>query len=388
MKYLVLGAGKMGYAVAYDLIRSAKVDKVVLTDIDESHVKATADRLNDPKVVPARLDVTNERELGQLMEEVDVAISCVTYEHNYELAKMALSTRTHFVDLGGNEEIVARQFNLDELARERGVTVIPDAGLAPGMVSLLAVSAADSLDEVYDIRMRVGGLPVEREVSPLGYAQVFSIDGLINEYYENCTVIRDGRLVQVPSLSEVEEIEFPKPFGVMEAFNTAGGTSTLPQTYLSRVQHLDYKTIRYPGHMKAMLTLKDLGLMDKEPIKVGGKNIVPRQVLHSLLSAKLPANEPDVVLLRVSVSGLRSGKPVQLVFDCIDYADQAVGLSAMMRMTAFPASIVAQMIARGDINKRGVLRQEQAVPTRLFLTEMDGRGINLKMIERSPAMKN
>ncbi|MBL8082640.1 MAG: saccharopine dehydrogenase NADP-binding domain-containing protein, partial [Candidatus Obscuribacter sp.] len=254
MKYLVLGAGKMGYAVAYDLIRSAKVDKVVLTDIDESHVKATADRLNDPKVVPARLDVTNERELGQLMEEVDVAISCVTYEHNYELAKMALSTRTHFVDLGGNEEIVARQFNLDELARERGVTVIPDAGLAPGMVSLLAVSAADSLDEVYDIRMRVGGLPVEREVSPLGYAQVFSIDGLINEYYENCTVIRDGRLVQVPSLSEVEEIEFPKPFGVMEAFNTAGGTSTLPQTYLSRVQHLDYKTIRYPGHMKAMLT--------------------------------------------------------------------------------------------------------------------------------------
>ncbi|HND69098.1 MAG TPA: saccharopine dehydrogenase C-terminal domain-containing protein, partial [Candidatus Obscuribacter sp.] len=313
MKYLVLGAGKMGYAVAYDLIRSAKVDKVVLTDIDESHVKATADRLNDPKVVPARLDVTNEGELGQLMEEVDVAISCVTYEHNYELAKMALSTRTHFVDLGGNEEIVARQFNLDELARERGVTVIPDAGLAPGMVSLLAVSAADSLDEVYDIRMRVGGLPVEREVSSLGYAQVFSIDGLINEYYENCTVIRDGRLVQVPSLSEVEEIEFPKPFGVMEAFNTAGGTSTLPQTYLSKVQHLDYKTIRYPGHMKAMLTLKELGLMDKEPIKVGGKNIVPRQVLHSLLSAKLPANEPDVVLLRVSVSGLRSGKPVQLV---------------------------------------------------------------------------
>ncbi|MBK8221250.1 MAG: saccharopine dehydrogenase NADP-binding domain-containing protein [Candidatus Obscuribacter sp.] len=87
MKYLVLGAGKMGYAVAYDLIRSAKVDKVVLTDIDESHVKATADRLNDPKVVPARLDVTNERELGQLMEEVDVAISCVTYEHNYELGQ-------------------------------------------------------------------------------------------------------------------------------------------------------------------------------------------------------------------------------------------------------------------------------------------------------------
>lgn len=380
MKFLVLGAGKMGYAVAYDLIRSPKVEKVVLTDRSEAILKSTADRLKDPKLVPALVDVTNERELGQLMEEVDVAISCVTYEHNYELTKLALSTRTHFVDLGGNEELVRRQFLLDELAKERGVSIIPDAGLAPGMVSLLAASAAESLDEVYDMRIRVGGGPIDREINTLGYAQVFSVEGLINEYSEDCTLIRDGKLLQLPALSELEEIEFPPPFGRMEAFNTSGGISTLPQSYLNRIQHLDYKTVRYIGHCQAIRAMQELGFFSPE--KFNGSELSPRAVLAGQLAKHLPVGEPDAVLLRVSVSGNKSGKPSQLVFDCVDYADQAVGLSAMMRMTAFPASILGQMLARGDINKRGVLRQEESVPTRLFLTELSGRGIAIKMTER------
>lgn len=380
MKFLVLGAGKMGYAVAYDLIRSPKVEKVVLTDRSEAILKSTADRLKDPKLVPALVDVANERELGQLMEEVDVAISCVTYEHNYELTKLALSTRTHFVDLGGNEELVRRQFLLDELAKERGVSIIPDAGLAPGMVSLLAASAAESLDEVYDMRIRVGGVPIDREINTLGYAQVFSVEGLINEYSEDCTLIRDGKLLQLPALSELEEIEFPPPFGRMEAFNTSGGISTLPQSYLNRIQHLDYKTVRYIGHCQAIRAMQELGFFSPE--KFNGSELSPRAVLAGQLAKHLPVGEPDAVLLRVSVSGNKSGKPSQLVFDCVDYADQAVGLSAMMRMTAFPASILGQMLARGDINKRGVLRQEESVPTRLFLTELSGRGIAIKMTER------
>jgi lysine 6-dehydrogenase len=380
MKFLVLGAGKMGYAVAYDLIRSPKVEQVVLTDRSEAILKTTADRLKDPKLVPALVDVTNERELGQLMEEVDVAISCVTYEHNYELTKLALSTRTHFVDLGGNEELVRRQFLLDELAKERGVSIIPDAGLAPGMVSLLAASAAESLDEVYDMRIRVGGVPIDREINTLGYAQVFSVEGLINEYSEDCTLIRDGKLLQLPALSELEEIEFPPPFGRMEAFNTSGGISTLPQSYLNRIQHLDYKTVRYIGHCQAIRAIQELGFFSPE--KFNGSELSPRAVLAGQLAKHLPVGEPDAVLLRVSVSGNKSGKPSQLVFDCVDYADQAVGLSAMMRMTAFPASILGQMLARGDINKRGVLRQEESVPTRLFLTELSGRGIAIKMTER------
>lgn len=385
MKFLVLGAGKMGYAVAYDLIRGSKVEKVVVADSSTENLKELVKRLPDEKIIPVELDVTNEEELAQLMAEIDVAVSCITYKHNYELAKIALATKTHFVDLGGNEEIVAKEFMLDELAKEQGVTIIPDLGLAPGLVSLLAVSAAESFDEIYDIRLRVGGLPANPDDCFMDYCQVFSIDGLINEYNEDCTVLRDGKIFSVPSLSDNESIEFPRPFGTMEAFNTSGGISTLPQSYLGRVQHLDYKTIRYPGHCDAIHMLKELGMMSKEPVETASGPVVPRDLLFKLLSDKLPKDEPDVVLVRVMVSGLKDKKPVQIVWDCIDYADQAAGLTAMMRMTAFPASIVAQMIARGDISERGVLRQETTVPTKLFLAEMDGRGIRLQMTERAPA---
>ncbi|MFA7338427.1 MAG: saccharopine dehydrogenase C-terminal domain-containing protein [Candidatus Obscuribacterales bacterium] len=385
MKFLVLGAGKMGYAVAYDLIRGAKVEKVVVADSNTDNLKELVKRLPDEKIIPVELDVTNEEELAQLMAEIDVAVSCITYKHNYELAKIALATKTHFVDLGGNEEIVAKEFMLDELAKEQGVTIIPDLGLAPGLVSLLAVSAAESFDEIYDIRLRVGGLPANPDECFMDYCQVFSIDGLINEYNEDCTVLRDGKIFSVPSLSDNESIEFPRPFGTMEAFNTSGGISTLPQSYLGRVQHLDYKTIRYPGHCDAIHMLKELGLMSKEAVETVSGPVVPRDLLFKLLSDKLPKDEPDVVLVRVMVSGLKDKKPVQIIWDCIDYADQAAGLTAMMRMTAFPASIVAQMIARGDITERGVLRQETTVPTKLFLAEMDGRGIRLQMTERAPA---
>lgn len=387
MKYLVLGAGKMGYAVTYDLIRSPKVDQVVVADNSTERLAELVKRLPDAKVTPVELDVTNEKELAQLMSEVDVAISCITYEHNYELAKVALASSTYFVDLGGNEEVVSRQFLLDEVAKEQGVTIIPDLGLAPGLVSLLAVSAAESFDEIYDIRMRVGGLPIEPNECFLDYAQVFSIDGLINEYNEDCTVIRDGKVFTVPALSDLESLEFPRPFGTMEAFHTSGGISTLPQTYAGRVQHMDYKTIRYPGHCEMISLLKELGLMSRQPVQLANGEVVPRELLHKLLAEKLPKDEPDVVLLRVMVTGLKERKPVQIVWECVDYADQAAGLSAMMRMTAFPASIIAQMIARGDISERGVLRQETAVPVKLFLAEMDSRGISLKMIERAPVYK-
>jgi lysine 6-dehydrogenase len=386
VKFLVLGAGKMGYAVAYDLIRGSKVEKVVVADSSTENLRELVKRLPDEKIIPVELDVTNEEELAQLMGEIDVAVSCITYKHNYELAKIALATKTHFVDLGGNEEIVAKEFMLDELAKEQGVTIIPDLGLAPGLVSLLAVSAAESFDEIYDIRLRVGGLPANPDDCFMDYCQVFSIDGLINEYNEDCTVLRDGKIFSVPSLSDNESIEFPRPFGTMEAFNTSGGISTLPQSYLGRVQHLDYKTIRYPGHCDAIHMLKELGMMSKEAVETASGPVVPRDLLFKLLSDKLPKDEPDVVLVRVMVSGLKDKKPVQIVWDCIDYADQAAGLTAMMRMTAFPASIVAQMIARGDITERGVLRQETTVPTKLFLAEMDGRGIRLQMTERAPAL--
>lgn len=385
MKFLVLGAGRVGYAVAHDLIRSPRVERVIVADRDLKRLESITERLTDEKIVPIELDVENEEYVAELMDSADVTISCVTGNHNYDLAKIALQAKSHFCDLGGDEATVKKQFLLDEVAKDQGITIIPNLGLAPGMAAILAHCAADSFDEVYEIRIRVGGLPVEPDGLFMNYSQVFSLDGLINEYDGECAIIRDGKLYKVPALTDLETIDFPKPIGRLEAFNTSGGVGTLTETYKEKVQHLDYKTLRYPGHCDQVKVLKDIGLMSSTPLKLAsGIEVVPRELLMQQLQEKLVSDQPDMVLLRVTVTGVNDRKPIQHVWDCIDYGDAANGLSAMSKMTAFHASIIAQMIARQDISESGVLRQESAVPIKLFLAELAGRGISLTMVERSP----
>src|SRR5436190_3440086 len=193
----------MGYAVVYDLIRSPHVEKVFLADQDADQLARAMKAFADDRIVPCQMDISNFEEVTTLMSGCNVAISCVTYKFNYELAKAALEAGVSFCDLGGNEDIVRKELFLDEFARERGITIIPDCGLAPGLVSILAAAAAEGMDELYEMRLRVGGLPIEPQ-PPLNYAQVFSVLGLINEYVEPSTVIRNGKVQLVPSLEELE----------------------------------------------------------------------------------------------------------------------------------------------------------------------------------------
>jgi lysine 6-dehydrogenase len=204
---------------------------------------------------------------------------------------------------------------------------------------------------------------------------VFSVEGLINEYVERARVIRGGKIVEVDSMTEIETLEFPQPFGTMEAFQTSGGTSTLPETFFGRVRELDYKTIRYPGHCDRFRTMIDLGLCGSEPVTIDGVELIPRRVFGDLLVRNLPHDEPDAVLVRVEVTGRSSGEEKTLRYDIIDRYDPVTGLSAMMRTTAFPASIVALMMARGQVIKKGALPQERCIPPQLFMDELAARNI-------------
>jgi lysine 6-dehydrogenase len=381
MRFLVLGGGRMGYAVVYDLLRNQAVTQVVVVDFDQHRLDLIHRNFGKERVAFVKADVSDAEELGYVISGTNVIISCVNSKYNYELAKAAIEAGAHFCDLGGNEDIVRKEFLLDEMAREKDVAVVPDCGLAPGMVSILTADATQGLDDVFEIRLRVGGLPVEPR-PPLYYSLYFSVEQLINEYVEDATVIRNGKLLRVPSLQDVEEIEFPEPFGVLEAFNTSGATSTLPTTFADRINHLDYKTIRYRGHCQMVRMLKDLGLMETKPLKLGTQQVRPRAILATLLERRLPKNEPDVVLLRVTVSGTKDGDPVEVVWEAIDYMDESSGLSAMARMTAFPISIVAQMVGASEIRARGTLTQETCIPTARFIEEMKQRGVPLKRSER------
>ena len=190
-------------------------------------------------------------------------------------------------------------------------------------------------------------------------------------------------------MTEVEALDFPAPFGTMEAFQTSGGTSTLPESFLGRVAELDYKTIRYPGHCGRFKLLIDLGLCDSNTLDVGGLAVPPRRLMGELLYRHLPADEPDVVLIRLEFVGRldgedaadgepeESGRASRLRYDIIDRFDERTGLSAMQRTTAFPASVVARMMARGETTRKGAVPQERCIPPEAFVRELAARDINI-----------
>jgi lysine 6-dehydrogenase len=372
MKILVLGAGRMGYGAVYDLVRQPDVERVTVADAVAERAQHVASAVGGGIAVPLQLDVTDQSAAVNVMRGHDAVLSCVVYKLNVALARAALLAQTNFCDLGGNNDVVAAELALDDQARRAGINIIPDCGLAPGMVAMLVAHAAARLEKLEAIHIRVGGLP-QNPKPPLDYQLVFSVEGLINEYVEPARIIRNGQITTVQSMTELEEIEFPAPFGMLEAFQTSGGTSTLPDSFLGRVKELDYKTIRYRGHCQKFKTMIDLGLCDSETVTVDGLRVPPRRLLAELLVRNLPADQPDVVLVRVEVSG--GGRTLR--YDIIDRFDPAAGLSAMMRTTAFPASIVALMMARGQTKKKGALPQERCLPAALFMTDLAARGITV-----------
>jgi lysine 6-dehydrogenase len=366
----------MGLGAAFDLAHSAETEAVTVADIDLERARAVAETLHSDKVQPAFVDVANDAQVTELMRGHDAAISCVVYHHNLRLARNAIEARINFCDLGGNNSVVDEELALDEAARAAGINIIPDCGLAPGMVSILAAHGARAFEHLEAIHIRVGGLP-QTPRPPLNYQIVFSVEGLINEYVERARVIRDGRIIEVDSLTEIERLDFASPFIGMEAFQTSGGSSTLPESFLGRVRELDYKTIRYPGHCEQFKLLTELGLAGSEEIEVDGSRVSPRRVLAEMLLRHLPADEPDVVLVRVEFRGVSKGKQQRLRYDIIDRFDESTGLSAMMRTTSFPASIIAQMMARGEIREKGAIPQERAVPPDIFMAELLKRNIQI-----------
>lgn len=386
MRYLLLGAGKMGRAVVHDLCKYSPDAQLIVVDSHPARLEAITEEFPHERISVIKADVSDVDEMSYILSSADIVISCVSHRYNYGLAKAAIEAGTHFCDLGGSEDVTRKQFLLDEMARDKGVAVVPDCGLAPGLVSILAAAAVAELDETHEIRIFVGGLPVDPR-PPLNYAQTFSVEGLIDEYVEDATIIRDGKLLRVPSLTELEEIEFPAPFGKMEAFHTAGGISTLPVSFGSRVRKLEYKTIRFPGHCEKMKLLKDLGFMDASALPLTSPPISARTVLAQVLEKKLPKDDPDTVLLRVEAKGTRKKAVTELKWECIDYSDEENNLSAMMRCTAFPISIIAQMLPTKYIKDRGTLYQEQSIPVDHFLKELAKRGIEMKKSEKTLTSK-
>jgi lysine 6-dehydrogenase len=381
MRMLVLGAGLQGSACAFDLLQNPDVSEVRLGDLRHDHLPEFLAPYSGRRLLPTVLDVRDHEATSAVMRESDAVMSAIPYYFNLELARLAVEAKTHFCDLGGNTEIVFQQRRLEERSREQGVTVIPDCGLAPGMVNILAQAAIDKLDRVRSVRIYVGGLPQHPE-PPLNYQIVYSLEGALDYYTTLSWVVRDGKRTQVKALSERERVEFPKPVGELEAFHTAGGLSTMAFRYEGKIPTMEYKTLRYPGHAHIMESIRELGLLDLTPVDVKGTKIIPRDAFIATVSPRLTKPKGrDLVALRVICEGTKEGKSKRVGWELLDYYDQARGISAMMRTTGYSLSITGQMQARGEITPAGVWTPDECVPGAKYIAELAKRGVMVREVE-------
>ncbi|MBI4575041.1 MAG: saccharopine dehydrogenase NADP-binding domain-containing protein [Planctomycetes bacterium] len=380
-RYVVLGAGRQGTAAAYDLAVHGGAASVLLADADAVRAREAAARVNRlasrDVARGVALDAGDPVAVRGLLEGQDAALSALPYRFNVEVTRAAIAGRCHLADLGGNTGVVRTQHAMHREAEAAGVTVVPDCGLAPGLGNTLAVHALGQQDRTYRLRVRCGGLP-ERPVGPLGYKLVFSPEGLTNEYTGPAQVLRGARRVEVEALTEPEELVFEEPVGRCEAFITSGGLSTLPWTLEGRLAELDYKTVRYPGHLEKLRLLAELGLLETRPVALRSASVAPRELLHALLEERLRYPEvTDRVVLRVVAEGERSGRPHRLELEVHEVHDPITGFTAMERTTAFPAAIVVAQCAAGELAP-GARPLEVAVPPGPFVERLESRGIQVR----------
>jgi lysine 6-dehydrogenase len=370
----------------------SQVDSVTLADSDLKRAQDVAARVNRivgaKKVRATAIDASREKEAVRLMKGHDGALSAVPYFLNLGLAQSAIAAGCHFADLGGNNTVVRQELALANKAEKKNVGLAPDCGLSPGMASILGGELVNRLDGRADaLKLYVGGLP-ERPMPPFHYQLVFSVEGLINEYVEPARILRKGKLTTIEALTEPEPFHMDG-FAPLVAFQTSGGTSTLPETFAGRVGECFEKTLRYPGHYDLLCELKELGLFSSEKMRVGNVEISPRALMSKVFEGKFASKGPDVCIMRLEahesikapgVRGLLGGKLKGRVasFTMVDHYDPKTDMSAMMRTTAFPASIVLQMMCSGAIAKRGAVLSERDVPAELFLDEIKRRGIKIE----------
>ena len=378
MKMLVLGAGLQGSACAFDLLRDPEVTQVTLADLQPERMARFLSARNDPKLRVVTLDVTDHTAVGALMADHTAAMSALPYYFNGPMAKLAVANGCHFADLGGNTRIVMEQKELEAEAHAKGLSIMPDCGLAPGMVNILAAEGMRRLDAVDCVRIFVGGLPQHPE-PPLNYQIVYSLEGALDYYTTPSWILRDGKRTSVDALSELEPVTFPAPIGTLEAFHTGGGISTMPFTWEGRVREMEYKTLRYPGHVAIMKPIRELGLLSLDPLMVKGHRVVPRDLFIAAVSPKL--NKPegrDLVVLRVTASGTRHGKPASTTFDLIDRFDEAHHVSAMMRTTGYSLSVTGLVQARRQVIRFGVTTPDEGMPYDRYVAGLKQRGIVIR----------
>jgi lysine 6-dehydrogenase len=377
--YAILGAGMQGTAAAYDLAKFADANDIRLGDASLARAEAAAQRLHAltyRNFSVHQVDALNAESLDSFLSGVDVLLSCVPYWMHPGIAERAIARGVNMCDLGGNTDITWQTLALDDQAVAAGVSLVPDCGLAPGLVNSLGMYLIESLDQCDSVKLYCGVLP-QHPVPPFNYKLTFNIEGLVTEYDYHAVALRDGEIAEIETLTELESLDLPI-LGSMEAFVTSGGTSTAPYTLQGRVRNYEYKTIRFPGHCERMRIFKDFGFWNEQMVDVRGTSVRPKDVFCRVFGESLGRiQDADQCVIRGQATGRKNGENVCVTVDILDRQDPVTGFTAMERTTGFSLSIIAQAIAAGTVAP-GAIRYETAMTGTAFMAEIRKRGIQFE----------
>ena len=380
MKYLVLGGGKQGSACALELARRDDTELVVVADVTIDDPAPFLRPLIGDRVEMRAVDATDAGQVAAAMHGMDAVACALPYYFNVDMTRLAIDAGAHFCDLGGNTELVDKQKAFDPDAKEAGVSVVPDCGLAPGMVNILAQGGIDALDTVDSVEIFVGGLPQDPK-PPLNYQIVYSMEGVLDYYTTPVLVLEDGAVVEKDALSGLEQVQFPEPVGTLEAFLTAGGISRMPYRYEGQIPDMTYKTLRYPGHAELMKAIRELGLLSLEPVDVAGSPVRPRDAFIAAVTPQLSNPDgDDLVAMRVVVQGTKDGAPSSVSYQMIDFYDADTGVTAMMRTTGYSLAATAVLQARRVVPP-GVHTPSECVPADAYIAALADCGIVIERTE-------
>ena len=308
MRIIVLGTGHIGSVIARDLAGSLPSAKIVMADKDQNRAQEAAARIHRENVSSAQFDVFDRSGLVNTLKGFDLVIGALPGEVGYKALEACIDAKVNMVDVSFMPE---NPLPLDKEAVKAGVTIIPDCGVAPGLSHILLMRGVSKLDQVQNAEILVGGLPA-KPIPPLGYTITWSVEGLIDEYTRKARIVRNGELVEVEPLGDVEEIEFTG-VGKLEAFYS-DGLRTLLHTVTS-AKNMAEKTLRYPGHIEKIRLLKDMGFFDEKPVQVEKASVTPKSVAVKLLERKLKKPEvPDILAMLVRADGIKNGKRISHSF--------------------------------------------------------------------------
>ncbi|MEX0747896.1 MAG: saccharopine dehydrogenase C-terminal domain-containing protein [Rhodothermales bacterium] len=375
MRITVIGAGAMGSAVAHELINKDEVAQIQICDARSRTLQEFHREVKSTKLRSFQVDVRDISVMEPILRGSACVIGCAAPALNPDLAEICVQMGVHFCDLGGNEEIVRKELKLNDRAREKSIWIIPNCGLAPGLINILCLHGLEQFDNVEDAHLRVGDVPLYPE-PPFNFRISWSAEKIIDDYTNSVQIIEDGRIKDIDPLTLEEPIHFEEPFGRMESFCTAGGLSTLTEQLAGKVKMLDHKTIRWPGHANQMRFLLGLGFGDKRIIDVR-THLTYRDVLVRRMKERLGGRYEDAVLMRVLIKGKKRGKKKTLVYEMIERYDTERQRTAMKRCTAIPTAAVALMVASGKVPGGGAAPPENILPKEEYCAGLESDGLHI-----------